>query len=206
VQAVAVRGGETGCGKTSAAGAERALAALYRAEAGRLRAYLARLLKSEADADDVVQEAFLRLHRRGDLEGYEKPVSVLFRTGHRLALNRMRSRRRSLIDRAAPMMEEAAAPPAPAATAEEALIAREQETAYADALAALPPRCRQVIELRTVHELSFRQMSDSLGLSISTLEKHLVRGKRACAEVLATWNGAGRTGRPAYEPPRAVAA
>ena len=202
MEAVAVRGGE----KRPDAAAGRALAALYRAEAGRLRSYLARLLKSEADADDVVQETFLRLHRHGGLETYDKPVSVLFRTGHRLALNRLRSRRRSLIDRAAPLIDEAAAPPAPAPTAEEALIACEQETAYVSALAALPPRCRQVIELRTVHELSFKQMSDSLGLSISTLEKHLVRGKRACADVLANWNGPERPCRPAYEPPRAVAA
>jgi RNA polymerase sigma-70 factor (ECF subfamily) len=123
---------------------------------------------------------------------------VLFRTGHRLALNRLRSRRRSVIDRAQPMAEDAAAPLAPAPTAEEAMIAREQERAYVTALSSLPPRCRQVIELRTVQELSFKQMSDNLGLSVSTLEKHLVRGKRACAEVLARWNGA--------EPPRAVAA
>lgn len=205
MESVAVGGRETGGEARPGAAADRALAALYRAEAGRLRTYLTRLLKSDADADDVVQEAFLRLHRRGGLEGYEKPVSVLFRTGHRLALNRVRSRRRSLIDRAAPMVEDAA-PATLAPTAEESLIAREQETAYVSALAALPPRCRQVIELRTVHELSFKQMSDSLGIPVSTLEKHLNRGKRACAEVLANWNGVERPVRPTYEPPRAVAA
>jgi RNA polymerase sigma factor (sigma-70 family) len=193
--AVVARSGE-GCAEASRAAADRVLSALYRAEADRLRAYVARVLKSDTDADDVVQEVFLRLHRRGGLEGYEKPVSVLFRTGHRLALNRLRSRKRSLLDRAQPIAEEAIAPSAPAPTAEEAMIASEQEHAYVSALAQLPPRCREVIELRTVQELSFKQMSDSLGLSVSTLEKHLVRGKRACAEALARWN----------ESPRAVAA
>jgi RNA polymerase sigma factor (sigma-70 family) len=194
---VAVRSAGGGAPDLARASAERLLAVLYRAEADRLRNYVARLLRCEADADDVVQEAFLRLHRCGGLDGYEKPASVLFRTGHRLALNRLRSRRRSPIDRALPIAEEVQAPVAPTPTAEEALIADEQERAYAGALASLPPRCRQVIELRTVQELSFKQMSDSLGLSISTLEKHLVRGKRACAEVLANWQDA---------PPRAFAA
>jgi RNA polymerase sigma-70 factor (ECF subfamily) len=167
--------------------AERLLADLYRTEIDRLRAYLSKMLKSEADAEDVAQEAFLRLHRHGDLTAYDKPSAVLFRTAYRLGLNKLRSRRSSAVGRAALLMDELAEAPAPAPTAEAALIAREQERAYMRALDALPARCRQVIELRTVQELSYKQMSDSLGISVSTLEKHLVRGKRVCAEALADW-------------------
>ena len=166
---------------------ERLLSDLYRAEADRLRSYLARILRNEADAEDVAQEAFLRLHRHGALADYDKPSAVLFQTAYRLALNKLRSRRSSVVDRAAPLMDEIALPPAPAPTAEAAMIAREQEHAYVRALNSLPARCRQVIELRTVQELSYKQMSDSLGISVSTLEKHLVRGKRVCAEALADW-------------------
>lgn len=174
---------ETGARRMS----DRVLAELYRSEIDRLRTYLARILRSEADAEDVAQEAFLRLHRHGELAAYDKPSAVLFKTAYRLALNRVRSRRSNAIDRAAPLMEDIAQSAAPAHTAEAAIIAREQETAYARALDSLPARCRQVIELRTVQELSYKQMSDSLGISVSTLEKHLVRGKRVCAEALAGW-------------------
>lgn len=167
--------------------AERLLADLYRTEIDRLRTYLSRVLKSEADAEDVAQEAFLRLHRHGDLGTYDNPSAVLFRTGYRLALNKLRSRRCNAVDRAAPLVDEVALPPSPAPSAEAAIIAGEQERAYAKALDALPARCRQVIELRTVQELSYKQMSDSLGISVSTLEKHLVRSKRICAEALADW-------------------
>lgn len=164
---------------------------LYRSEFTNLRLYLTRILKVEADAEDVAQEAFLRLHRQGNLGGYDHPRAVLFKTGYRLALNRLRGRRNGVIDHAAPLHEETALPGSPAPTAEEEIIAREQETAYVHALASLPPRCRQVIELRTVQELSYKQMSDSLGISVSTLEKHLVRGKRICAEALAGWSSGG---------------
>lgn len=194
---VGAEASEPGCRRS----ADRLLAELYRSEIDGLRLYLTRVLKVEADADDVAQEAFLRLHRHGDLAAYDRPRAVLFKTAYRLALNRVRSRRNSPVDRAAPMIEEADLPAAQTPSAEEALIAREQERAYARALASLPPRCRQVIELRTVQELSYKQMSDSLGISVSTLEKHLVRGKRVCAEALAGWTG----GRPAYAP-EAVAA
>ena len=165
---------------------ERLLADLYRADHLRLRSYLSGILKCEADADDVAQEAFLRLHRCGDLSVYGNPRAVLFKTAYRLALNRLRGRRSNPLDFAAPLMDDVATGPE-ASTVEQALIAREQEMAYGRALESLPPRCRQVIELRTVQELSYKEMSDTLGLSESTLEKHIVKGKRIAADALASW-------------------
>ena len=181
--------------------AQRLLSALYRDNIERLRAYLARILKSEADADDVAQEAFLRLCRCEDLGAFNHPRAVLFKTGYRLALNRLRQRRGNPIDKAEPVIEDARC--TVTVTAEEAIIARERESAYGQALAVLSPRCRQVIELRTVEELSYKEMSDTLGLSVSTLEKHLARGKRECTAVLAEWwqadlsRGYTRLGTPA---------
>ena len=182
--------GEAGAAALDAAAraaSRRLLATLYRDNIGKLRSYLTGVLKSEADADDVAQEAFLRLHRRGDLSSYDNPRAVLFKTAYRLALNNVRARRSSANDRASVILDNTTQPPAEAVTAEEELIAQEQEVAYTRALESLPPRCREVIELRTVQELSFKEMSDTLGLSVSTLEKHVVKGKRMCAEALADW-------------------
>jgi len=172
------------CGRRDS---ERLLAGLYTANIDRLRSYLRGILRSEADAEDVAQEAFLRLHRCADLTTYDNPRAVLFKTAHRLALNAIRGRRTNPLEGAALVSDDLDMAPTPAATAEETLISREQEAAYGQALASLPPRCRQVIELRTVQELSYREMSDTLGLSVSTLEKHIVKGKRACANALAGW-------------------
>lgn len=165
---------------------DRALAALYRDNIDRLRAYLNRLLKSEADADDVAQEAFLRLCRAPDFASFNHPRAVLFKTGYRLALNRLRQRRSNPLDRSDPMLDDVVCGGG-AASAEDILIAGEQEAAYGRALESLPGRCREVIELRTVQELSYKEMSETLGLSVSTLEKHLAKGKRVCAEVLSAW-------------------
>lgn len=173
--------------RMSGAGASRRLEALYAENIDPLRAYLAGVLRSSSDADDVAQEAFLRLLRCPDLSAYENLRSVLFKTAHRLALNVIRSRRSNPLDRADSALDLEGAALAQAATAEDALIDGEQEAAYIRALEQLSPRCRQVIELRTVSELSYKQISDTLGVSVSTLEKHLNRGKRMCAEVLADW-------------------
>ena len=166
--------------------ADRALSALYRENIGRLRAYLTRILKSQADAEDVAQESFLRLCNCHNLERFRQLRAVLFKTAYRLALNRLRQRKSNPLDRADQLPADAERV-AIAESAEEALIAREQEIAYNYALESLSPRRRQVIELRTVHELSYREMSDTLGLSISTLEKHLAKGKSDCTAVLSAW-------------------
>ena len=52
--------------------ADRALSALYRENIGRLRAYLTRILKSQADAEDVAQESFLRLCNCHNLERFRQ--------------------------------------------------------------------------------------------------------------------------------------
>lgn len=172
-----------------AADASKRLARLYGENIDQLRAYLTGVLRSASDADDVAQETFLRLLRRPDLDAYRNLRAVLFTTAHRLALNVIRGRRSNPIDRAdaAYDLENTASPHANAPTAEDALIDTELEAAYSRALKQLSPRCRQVIELRTVDELTYKEISDTLGVSVSTLEKHLNRGKRVCAEALADW-------------------
>lgn len=170
-----------------AGGSARRLEALYAENIEQLRAYLAGVLRSPNDADDVAQEAFLRLLRCSDLDAYKSLRAVLFKTAHRLALNVIRSRRSNPLDRADGACDLEGAALAQAASAEEVLIHGEQEAAYMRALEHLSPRCRQVIELRTVSELTYQEISDTLGVSISTLEKHLNRGKRVVAEVLADW-------------------
>ncbi|MBL8542870.1 MAG: sigma-70 family RNA polymerase sigma factor, partial [Hyphomonadaceae bacterium] len=159
-------------------GAKRRLEALYAENIEQLRAYLAGVLRSAADADDVAQEAFLRLLRCPDLGAYKNLRAVLFKTGHRLALNVIRSRRSNPLDRADTAFDLEGVGLMQAETPEDALIENEQEAAYVRALQRLSPRCRQVIELRTVSELTYKEISDTLGVSVSTLEKHLNRGKR----------------------------
>lgn len=172
---------------TSAPDARHRLEALYVQNLSPLRAYLGGVLRSDCDADDVAQEAFLRLLRCPDLDEYKNLRAVLFKTAHRLALNVIRRRRSSPIDRAEINFDLESAPLAQAPTAEQSLIESEQEAAYTAALTRLSPRCRQVIELRTETELSYKEISSTLGVSVSTLEKHLNRGKRVCAELLADW-------------------
>ncbi len=61
------------------------------------------------------------------------------------------------------------------------------------AMKRLPPRCREVVELRRLHDLSARDIARRLGLSLSTVEKRLARGMVLMAEAM-------RTGEPEATP------
>jgi RNA polymerase sigma-70 factor (ECF subfamily) len=166
---------------------DRLFDGLYRDNIQRLSGYIARILGSAADADEVAHDAFVRLYR-SDLASYDDPCAVLFRTGWRLALNRIRSRASNPLDRADDVPVESDHFVCDSESAEEYLLSREREAAYHEAIAALPPRCREVIELRAVQGLSYKEISRQLGLSVSTLEKHIVRGKKACSTALSSWH------------------
>jgi RNA polymerase sigma-70 factor (ECF subfamily) len=64
------------------------------------------------------------------------------------------------------------------------LESREELRALADAIAELPAQCRRVFTLRKVYSLSPDEIAVRLGLSVSTVEKHLVKGLRYCSDKL----------------------
>src|SRR5829696_9038799 len=76
----------------------------------RLRAFIARRVASEADADDILQEVFLRIHRHaGTVEHHERLVSWLFQVTRNAIADYYRApvRRRELPAGAAPDVEAA---------------------------------------------------------------------------------------------------
>lgn len=163
---------------------EAAFAQLYRCSNDLLRRYLLRILRSEADAEDIAQEAFLKVHRASRAAILRHPKAVLFKTAYRLALNCIRQRRRNPLACAVDVPLDRIAAPMNA-TAEDQIILREERAALHRMLNDLSPRGRQILRLRFEHGLTYRQIADELGLSVSTLEKHMARSRRACTDGLA---------------------
>ena len=148
------------------------LAKRYAAQGLRLaRSYLG----SDADAEDVVQEAlvaFWRVLRRW--RPGASPGTWFYRTVVNLSRSTLRARRRW---RAVPISDELAAPPSadkPGATA----------GAVESALQSLTERERAVLSLKFDSGLSSEEMGRVLGISASTVRVHLSRALRALREKL----------------------
>lgn len=136
---------------------------------GALQRYLARLVGSADLAEDLTQATFLRAFSTAN--DARSPKSLLFTTAHHLAIDYHRRARVAATDAVADM--EALATRDTAPDPENQLIARERLRALCVALEQLPPQQRRVFTLRKVYNLSHSEIAAELGITVSTVQKHL---------------------------------
>jgi len=161
-----------------AKGDERAFRALVPRYAARAIAFARGITGNAADAEEIVQDALLRVW----VNAPRWRPQAAFRTWfYRIVFNLSLNRRRR-----APFLPlaEAGDPPDPAAGAGERLERREVDHAVAAAIAALPERQRAAIALTYDEELSNAEAAMVLGTSVSGIESLLVRAKRTLQEKL----------------------
>lgn len=156
-------------------GDEAAFRQLFDALYGPLRRSAVALVRDAAVAEDLVQEAFVRLWDWRTRLEVETPLRAwLFRTVRNLALNLRRdatSRQQLLTD---PMALASAAAPRPAPSPD-AGVAGDDLAAQVSALVdELPPRQREALLLTRVEGLSHAEVSEVMGCAPRTVNNHLV--------------------------------
>lgn len=149
-----------------------------------------RVLNNMAEAEDVAQEAFLRLWQNA---GRFEPRAARFSTWfYRITMNLCldRKRRPATVD-----LDAAGDPADPALDAESTLAVNQTRQAVAGAVAELPERLRAAVTLTYEAGLSNAEAARSLDISVKALETLLVRARKSLREKLAGWgSGAGRDG------------
>jgi RNA polymerase sigma-70 factor (ECF subfamily) len=133
-----------------------------------LLSYALRLLGERAPAEDIVQEAFMRLHAQ--FAEVREPRRWLYRTVHNLALNHRR-RENKIVP-----LQPATAPGEPGPGSEladpeplpdEQIIRWEGIGLVRLSLGALDERSREVVRLKFDENLSYKQISERTGLTTS---------------------------------------
>jgi RNA polymerase sigma-70 factor (ECF subfamily) len=124
-----------------------------------------RWLWNASDAQEVVQEAFLRVWKAREGVDVATVEPLLYRTALNLASNRRRSTRiwRWL------GLEEAHEEPSGAGTSEEALARARRQARVRAAIDALPERLREVVLLTEYAELSYGEIAATLGIPAGTV-------------------------------------
>jgi RNA polymerase sigma-70 factor (ECF subfamily) len=149
-----------------------------------LRAWLQARFPGLRDIDDVVQETYSRvlLIRARDPLRTHAVKPLLFTTAHNLAIDELRRRR---IVPMHPLPDEDAAACADEAPGIAETVGRRQELALlAEAIQALPVRCRQILTLRKIYGLPQREIARQLGISEHTVEAQVGIGMHRCADYL----------------------
>ena len=156
----------------------------------RVLAQATRVLADRAEAEDVAQEAMMRLWKIAPdwLQGQAQVSTWLYRVVANLCTDRLRKRRGNV------PLDQVADPPdaGPGAAAQMQTNARLR--ALSAALAQLPQRQAQAVALRHLEGLTNPEIAHIMDISVRSVESLTARGKRALADILA-----GRKAELGYE-------
>src|SRR5512133_33185 len=131
-----------------------------------LRAYLRAVFPSLPDLDDLVQETYLRLIRAKETGRINYAKAFLFTTARNAALDFFRRRKLIAFESAEGLAELHFTDERPDAS--EALNQQQELAMLAEAIKALPPRCRQAVTLRMIYRMAARDIASRLGISECT--------------------------------------
>jgi RNA polymerase sigma-70 factor, ECF subfamily len=155
-----------------------------------------RLTRVPADAEDLVQETYLKAFRAAD--SFRPGTNLrawLFTILHNTARNRARDRARETVSVDSEAVERAAdpgtptphLPTGPVETPETLLLRETLGPELQDALDRLPEMFRQAVWLRDVEEFSYAEIAEMLGVPIGTVMSRISRGRHLLYERLNHW-------------------
>ncbi|MET0132150.1 MAG: RNA polymerase sigma factor [Kibdelosporangium sp.] len=160
----------------------RSYEALVRRYQGPMYRLALRMLGSRSDAEDTVQEVFLTVWRRLAQLQYDAAfVGWLYRTTTNRCLNVIRTRRRQ-VDAELDERESA-----PRTRPEHATEVSEQMNALGNALGGLTPQQRACWLLREVHDRSYDEIAQTIGVTTQAVRGRIARARAQLAEVMAPW-------------------
>ena len=168
-----------------ARGDEAAYDAIFRAWYASLVRATHAMLRDREVAEELVQDTMLELwRRRARLDAEGSPQAYLFRAARNRALNHLRHlqvQRKSAVRLEMDLSRDASAP--------EQLVAAELEAAVREAIAALPPRCREVFEMSRTRGLKYTEIATTLDISVKAVEANMGRALKILRERLEPWLG-----------------
>lgn len=134
---------------------------------------------SGGETEDLVQEVFLRLAKRGELTSVRALAGYVFQTASSVLHDRLRKSRSRGDGRHCSFDPEDHADVD--FSPEHVLLGRERLAQARAILLELPERPRTVFILRRIEDMSYREIATQLGISVSSVEKDMLRAVRHLA-------------------------
>ncbi len=144
-----------------------------------LLGYLRKVWPRREEIEDLAQESYARVYQSALTARPTAPRAFLFATVRHLMADRIRRERVVSIQAMGDL--EALNVLVDELSAERCVNAHQELAQLSEALDALPPRCREVVWLRRVEELSYREIAERLGIGVKTVETHITHGMKLLA-------------------------
>ncbi len=143
-----------------------------------------RMLGTEEDARDAVQELYVKLCREGDRAlRSANPQGYCVRMMQNVCADFLRRGGRNVLRRAADVAEVRGGPAVEAADAP--VEGREEAAMVRKALATLPPKLREVVVLRDLEQMEMSEIEAVTGMSQVNIRVSLSRGRKILKEKIA---------------------
>ncbi|BCA52869.1 RNA polymerase sigma factor FecI [Nitrospira sp. KM1] len=153
---------------------------LFREYYDELVSYLTLKLRSRDHAMDIAQETYLRVMTQESSAPILQPRAFLYKTALNLAIDLFRKTKRQAEESLdSDDVQDALVVEADQHTRAET---REQVRQLYEAILELPPRCRQVFLLHKFKDRSHAEIAAHFGISISMVEKHIIKATSFCRE------------------------
>ena len=145
-----------------------------------LKAFISRLIRKPQDIDDIAQETFVRAFLAEQKGAIQHPKAYLYRIARNLTfeiLSKKSNKLTSYIEDSSDytLLDSGE-------DIEGIAIVREKLDRVKVAIAEMPPQCQRVFIMHKVYGFKYKEISQQLGISVSTVEKHIMTGLKKCRQ------------------------
>lgn len=146
-----------------------------------LRYFLSKFMITSQDIDDISQEAFLRAFHEEKKRKIDQPKAFIFRIAQNLVFSKFNRKSRKITDYIEDFQHSDVLE---TPSLEDEVMAQQKLGVYCEAIATLPEQCRRVVLMKKIYGMSHKEISERLGISISTIEKHMAKGMRQASSII----------------------
>ncbi|WP_165776848.1 RNA polymerase sigma factor [Paremcibacter congregatus] len=155
----------------------------YQETRGFLSSYLRRFYNNRQDIEDAMQEGFLKTFEIEQKQAIDSPSAYLFMTVKNFARRDLKKKSRLKVEGIEDIDDASLSIDRKAI--EDSLESRQTLAIFCDAADALPDQCRKAFLLRKIYGFTQKEIAELMGISVSTVEKHLAKGLLRSMEYMA---------------------
>ncbi len=148
-----------------------------------LRSYLIKKFPTLDDVDDVIQEAYARLFKSCQESEIRQPKAFLFSISRNLVYDKFRRSNIVQFESLASFSESFVSDSR--SDVSESVSRRDEVNLIMEAVQSLPKRCRQIMTLRVIYGLSYKEIAAKMEISNHTVKAQISRGIRKVSKYLA---------------------
>ncbi len=145
-----------------------------------LKFFISRFIRRPQDIDDIAQETFVRAFAAEEKNEIQHPKAYIYRIARNLALEVLSRKSTQLTS----FIEDSCDPNllSSGEDVEGSAMVMERFDRVKEAIAEMPPQCQRVFIMHKVYGFKYGEISQQLGISVSTVEKHIMAGLKKCRQ------------------------